>query len=375
MAEQSLSWREQLQQSSFRGVEFYVDDHTLEFGRRVQLHDYPFKDDAYAEDLGGKDDMYSLPAFVVGDDYMDQRDKLREALSKLGTGTLVHRYLGRVRVQVGACSLRETNREGGIARFNITFYKAGALTKPTSKIDTPQRVNAAANTAQAVVSQQFQSNYGITGFPGWVTEKTREVISDIESKFSGLGIIDDTISDFVGLPDALAGQVIDAVSNLSAITQFRKLFTYGNDLPSVPMTTPSRVQQATNQQSLVNLVQQSSQIEAARNSSTLDYDSAQDAIAVRDELSVVLDKQMQTADDNTYIALQDLRAAMVLDLTERAANLKQVRRYTPQATLPSLVIAHHLYQDANRATDIVARNSIGHPGFVPGGQGLEVLDA
>lgn len=375
MAEQALTWREQLQQSSFRGVEFYVDDHTLEFGRRVQLHDYPFKDDAYAEDLGGKDAVYSFPAFVVGEDYRQQRDKLIEALNKKGSGTLVHRYLGRVRVQAGPSSLRETNKEGGIARFTLTFYKAESRAKPTSKVDTQQRVTAAAKNAQAVMKQQFTSAYSVTGFPGWVKDKAKNVLSDIESRFSGLGVIDATIADFVGLPDALAGQVIGSVGSLSAMTQFRKLFSFGSDAAAVPTTTPSRVQQASNQEAIINLVQQSSQIEAARVASTRDYDSAQDAIAARDELSEVLDKQMQTADDETYIALQDLRASMVQDLTGRAANLKQVRRYTPQATLPSLVIAHQLYQDADRATDIVSRNNIGHPGFVTGGQALEVLDA
>lgn len=376
MAEDALSsWREQLQQSSFRGVEFYIDDHTVEFGRRVQLHDYPFKDDAYPEDLGGKDESYSFPAFVIGDDYMQQRDKLRDALKKKGSGILVHRYLGRLRVQIGSASMRETSSEGGIARFNINCYKAGTESKPTSTVDTQQKVAAAANTAQTVVSQTFQNNFTIAGFPGWVKEKAQTVLSDLESSFSGVGVIDNTISEYVSLPEALAGKVIATMGTFSSMTKFRKLFNYGDSLASVPTTTPSRMQEATNQQSIVNLVRQSSTIEAARLSSSLTYDSAQDAIAVRDELSGAIDEQMQTADDDTYLALQDVRVQMVKDMTLRAANLKQIRTFTPQETVSSLVLAHQLYQDASRAEDIVTRNSIGHPGFITGGQALEVLDA
>jgi prophage DNA circulation protein len=370
-----MSWRDQLQQASFRNVEFFVDDHSLEFGRRVQLHDYPFKDDAYPEDLGGKGEVYTFPAFVIGDDYMTQRDKLIEALNKQGPGTLVHRYLGQVRVQGGVQRLRETNKEGGMARFSLVFYKAGVNSNPTSSVDTKQRVSARADSALQVIEQQFTDQYTVSGLPGWVSEQAQSFLSDLESQFSSLGVVNTTVTDYVNLPAGLAGQVIGLVGGLSSMTQFRKLFSFGNDSATVPTTTPSRIQQAANQAAIINMVQQSAQVEAARASSTLDYDSAQDAIATRNELASALDAQMQTADDDTYLALQDLRSEMVQDLTERAAKLKQIRSYIPQATLPSLVIAHSLYQDANRAEDIVARNKIGHPGFVAGGQTLEVLDA
>lgn len=42
-------------------------------------------------------------------------------------------------------------------------------------------------------------------------------------------------------------------------------------------------------------------------------------------------------------------------------------------TMPALLIAHRVYGDARRADDIVSRNRIAHPGFVSGGQVLEVL--
>jgi len=41
--------------------------------------------------------------------------------------------------------------------------------------------------------------------------------------------------------------------------------------------------------------------------------------------------------------------------------------------MPAIVLAYRLYGDAERADEIVARNRVRHPGFVPGGQPLEVL--
>ena len=49
-----MSWREQLQIASFRGVEFKVDSHSISGGRRVEVHEYPLHDTLYAEDLGRK---------------------------------------------------------------------------------------------------------------------------------------------------------------------------------------------------------------------------------------------------------------------------------------------------------------------------------
>ena len=48
-------------------------------------------------------------------------------------------------------------------------------------------------------------------------------------------------------------------------------------------------------------------------------------------------------------------------------------RVTPEATQPALVLAYGLYEDAGREAEIVTRNKVRHPGFVPGGQALEVL--
>ena len=41
--------------------------------------------------------------------------------------------------------------------------------------------------------------------------------------------------------------------------------------------------------------------------------------------------------------------------------------------IPALVLAHRLYDDPSWDADIVARNDVVHPGFVPGGVDLQVL--
>ena len=81
-----------------------------------------------------------------------------------------------------------------------------------------------------------------------------------------------------------------------------------------------------------------------------------------------------SASDDLYNSLSDLSAAIVADLGTRPG-LPSLVALTLTVDLPALVIAQRLYGDAARAEDIVARNQVAHPGFVPGGRTLEVLNA
>ena len=77
--------------------------------------------------------------------------------------------------------------------------------------------------------------------------------------------------------------------------------------------------------------------------------------------------------DDVYSALAGLRAATVKDITVRGADRARLVSYTPIDSLPAVVIAYQLYDDASRDDEIVVRNRVRHPGFVPGGAPLEVL--
>lgn len=371
-----MTWRDQLQPASFRGVEFKVASHDMSFGRRSQLHEFPLRDKPYVEDLGRKARTYNIDAYVIGADYMAQRDKLIEALEEHGPATLVHRYYGQLRVQVmGEPRVRESNREGGWAQFAITFVEAGEEPRPVATVDTRQKVAQRSDNAITVVKNNFQSEYKTDGYPGWVTASSSDVLTKLDSTLSSLSLLNGLISDYANQPAEISDRVASAAAASSSMSTYRNLSGFGDDLLPAPSSTPSRIQQAKNQSAIVNLVRRVSLVEATRQSSEQEYDSQQEAMAMRDELADDLDSEMLTADDDTYIALQDLRSSMVRDLTDRAAKLKQVRNYTPNATLPALVIAHSLYQNALRDQDIVARNNIGHPGFVRGGNALEVLNA
>jgi hypothetical protein len=209
-----------------------------------------------------------------------------------------------------------------------------------------------------------------------------------------------SVGSLIYLPSQLAGALTGQVSAmralasspLAAITRLRALFGAGNEpsgtaplipLAPVALTTLARIQQAANQQAVVDLVRRSAIVEAARASSRADYASFNDADAVRGELSSRIETEMLSTrtvsgrtvplDDTVFDALRTLRVAVARDIAERGVNLARLSAVTFPVTLPALVAAYRVHGDATRDGEIVARNKVRHPGFVPGGQPLEVL--
>ncbi|QEL49867.1 DNA circularization N-terminal domain-containing protein [Enterobacter sp. LU1] len=88
------SWLFKLQPASFRGVPFKVSGDEGTFGRRATTHEYPLRDVPFTQDMGRKARRYSVSAYLVGNDYMSQRDRLLTALEQGGSATLIHPYYG-----------------------------------------------------------------------------------------------------------------------------------------------------------------------------------------------------------------------------------------------------------------------------------------
>lgn len=421
-----MSWRERLRKASFRNVEFFVDGAEGAFGRRTVLHEYPLRDKPYVEDLGRKARTITLEAYVLatpanGLDYMPARDALIAALEQAGPGTLVHPYLGELRVSLqGEARLRETTAEGGMARFTLSFVESGEAAFPSGQANTPAIVNQRADAAEIAMADAFALMFSVEGVPEFVAQAATDhlgnaiaVLGDLPklvpinaeamAKFlPDLDVLKNDLPDLVrsGVDLALAvvrmvdsvrsiaRSPLDALGNplgalrrdpVAALKLLRKLFEFGKagtkfPVPSVPSTTTTRLQQSGNQAATQDLVQQAAVVSAARAAAEMEFQTFDDAAAVRGEIADQLDAQMAaTQSDQLYNALAALRAASVRDITARGANLARVVDYTPSATLPALVVAYDLYEDAGRDAEIVARNRVRHPGFVPGGAPIEVL--
>lgn len=398
MAEKT-TWRDQLQPASFRGVPFHVSGTDSQLGRRTVVHEYPLRDKPYAEDLGRKAREFSIEAFVIGDQYTKARDKLIDALEAYGSGELVHPSRGRGQVVVTSARLSESSAEGGLAKFSITFTESGAPRNPSRQSDTKTKVKTAAAKAKTSMLEKFAKSLGLDGLPDFVST---EALASVNASLNSIRIeaaslignalmpefllqlsgIASNVTSLMRMPADLAFGLMGMVQGLagiaggpiSALSSLRGLFSFGATSTVDPYATPSRQQQTINHNAVVELTRQAAVIEAAIASTDIIPASYSDAIALRDELADQLETlASSTSDDALFMALTDLRIAVIQDITARAADLSRTVRYPVPVTLPVQVVAYRLYGGIGLADGIVSRNHLEHPGFVLGGETIEVL--
>jgi len=169
---------------------------------------------------------------------------------------------------------------------------------------------------------------------------------------------------------------------------------YGGMLTPIPITTAVRARQSANRVAMVNLVRAMAISTATRMAIRIDYSSYDSAIAVLNEVAEVMDDQLiklgndvaieeyatyniSVADPDGYQALRSLRSTFVKSMIGIGASLARIVEYTvlPGVT-SSLVLAYDKYEDLDREQEIIKRNIplVQHPGFLPGGQQLELLN-
>lgn len=157
----SNPWRDRWQQASFRGAIFYCEHDARASGRRVAVHEYPKRDTPYSEDMGKRAVRHPISAYLVGPNYVGERDSLISALEREGPGMLIHPLLGQMQVICETYTVTETREKGGFCQFEMLFVEAGSdagssPTQSTSAAAT-QSASTASSSATARLNQQVQA--------------------------------------------------------------------------------------------------------------------------------------------------------------------------------------------------------------------------
>ncbi len=412
-----LGW----QKGSFRGVSFVTGEHTLSGGRRGVLHELPQRDTPIWEDLGRRAQAYTLVCHIRGRDHLDQANRFCVALDARGTGTLVHPWLGSMLVAVETYSRRDSTSEGGYTEFEIDFTESGLAAATGPSPDTRTLAKSAATVAAVEVPARFATAFSLDRATAFVESATAAVVQLAGLAFAsqaeihglgGLQLFD--LQRALGLlvapgsiirsPLALTAAVLNVTRLLSSsapsasarIAALEAMTRWGAAadanasvadgvdvmaLPAVAPVTPARAQQAANQMAIVELVNLAAALELTQALSETPFSSYDEAVAIRDRVADRLDvlalRQADAGDDRGAHAYDDLRRAIVRDITSRGGALTRLQAFVPAGTEPALVIAFRLYGEpdsvAADAAELVQRNGVRHPGFVQGGRALQVL--
>ncbi|NUB13707.1 multidrug DMT transporter [Azospirillum brasilense] len=419
-------WHAQLRPASFRGVPFAVIASNAEFGRRVAVHEYPYRDTVWVEDLGRGPRRYSLTGFLMEDSQvygggplLTQRDRLQRAVEGAGEGELVHPSLGRK--SVALLRFREVQRhEGGrVIEVAFQFVEAGRLLYPAASADKTKAVTDAADSLGLAAVADFVKK-AVTYLQRGVSF-VRDLVGTV-SRYARLvmKLVDDATNLYNAVRDLPGsfGRFLrsfrrsdrpgSTMTALKASTAARRSATMkagasaqaaaaSTTVATAPVTAaaiqahvsavaaaiPSPVDRLRLLRAIATaetpstpggalvaaLYRRAAIAELARAAASFVPASADEALALRDSLTALIEAEALLAgdqgDDATYAALRRLRAAVSDDLTERGASIARLVLVSSAVPTPSLVLAQRLYQDAARADELVDRARPVHPAFMP----------
>jgi prophage DNA circulation protein len=432
-------WRTRLREASFRGVGFSVEDDEGSFGRRVQVHEYLNRDKPFTEDLGRATRRLTINAYLIGDDYADQRDRLIVAIETAGPGTLVHPQYGEMQGSIdGQARVSHSTAEGRMCRVNFQFVESGELSFPTAGIATAQRLNETGGLFDDAIDDMF-SAFGLSGLPDFIQN---DVLADAAAMLNTVAdtfqMVDSGVSaamrllqgdlsvilmppsaasDFVHAlqkawraGDRLSGDTSDLVTmvkTMSGVTLDPGLAprgTWPTDSGSVsakkaqsnlvasairttaistttnvvtdlaqPRVAPSQSRQSGAMTSgggqsatdIINVPHPA--LDSVTEDKAAPSPPTWDALTdIRTAINTAIDQeQLRINDDALFLQISALRTDLNRDISGRLAQAERTAERTPSDVLPALVLAAGWYDDAGRESDILDRNTVRHPGFVP----------
>lgn len=423
------TWRDKLRSAAFKGAAFEVETHDSESGRRAEVHEYPNRDIPYVEDLGKRAETFTVEAFVIGDDYMDKRDALKDACTSYGAGTLTHPSLGDISAVCTSCRVSESSEYGRMARFTLTFQEAGEQASPTDSINYKDKVKSLSDSAQTDIIDSFLENFSLSGVDTFTSNSLGSTAASVaESLSNAMDFVNSQVTELTGLTDSVRGassfitdiwdtamdavdivtSVINTVSGiidnplnylgtpayfatslsnaLSVITAFlspkdaiKQLQTAtASETAATGSQNTARAQQEAQLTSQIKALSDRLSItEQAKALAGMEFTNSSDAQEALEDFIAQVETQLLLENVNTtdavFSGLQNLKAAVVKDIQTAIKKLPEVTGLTLSQNTPSAVLAYDLYQDLDRAVEIVDRNKVRNPGFVPRGITLEVL--
>ncbi|WP_122698394.1 DNA circularization N-terminal domain-containing protein [Pseudomonas viridiflava] len=403
-----MNWRDRLLPASFRGVGFWIDQAKTPVGRKGQLHEYPQRDLPYFEDLGQQAKTHDLTAFIIGPDCLEQRDKLLKALEQ-GRGELVHPWLGRLQVKVGECDMTHTRQDGGLVTFALKFYPDQPLPFPTATVSTQKVLLAKADSLLGSAVARFEqamtlikaARIGITNLRNSLTgvydvikeqlkplieqyrqitelvKAVKELPKEVAAEFKGL--LGDIKELKAFAKEGYRGVIADVSQQLEAIRKAdAPKITTGKDTNAAAQAMADLVQDTL----IVKVAQWVASMPVATRALQLpstptvaqqahqqvtrpEVPATDDLQALQKDLVEALQGAKNKADPEHYQAISDVQDALVAHLKAVASSGVRLVSKTFQESLPALVIAYKQFGDATRVTEVVQRNGVTNPLYLP----------
>lgn len=392
-----MGWAEELQDASFRGVQFECTSTNDATSKALAIKQAPYSNDAEIEDMGNNPRNISINAVYSGDDYKTWLDALEAALLETGSGELIHPVYGIMHVNVVDYTIDHTAENIDSCTISIKFMQAKdkkrELFIPVAvpdEIYTEDIVDVPASALEKYLKklEVLDQNQFF--------DSVNNIRNSINTFRDGLNLAKTTI-DNVLAPATFVMGLVDDVSrlvtfdaNISALSKWRDLVQrvgrfeklFQNDQSSPQLQQLWRATQIATIVAITQKAIDSSRLELAENKETsltpIDLalirqttrQAIQTAIHTERELIGTDLKAVAVSQIQVYKETADQLHLQIQELIEVRPPVTTTRIVVP-CTLQWL--AHFLYEDMNRANEIRRLNpNLENPAVLRPGMELTV---
>jgi prophage DNA circulation protein len=391
-------WLKTLQRASYKGAPFWVESDQESGKRRIVVHEFPMRDIPYLEDLGEGAREFKVTAYVASDAADTEAARVMATCATRGAGVLVLPAHGPLFVRCTEFERSRAKDKHGFIGHDLKFVREGAAGALATVASLANLVFVAAGELAAEQAASFARAVVVTAAPDYVVGTA---VSGVET---GLAALDATrtmqpvdvavsatqrdaieasfnsASEVVATEDpvqitALALSVVEIARDLAGgMAPEIALPAFANVLASVDATVvvaPGSAWQfavAQNRLAGNTLIRIAALIAYCEAVVRVTLSDRPAGITLRAIVAEYFDEQINAlpSDDFAiYYAALSLRDATIEYLSRTILDLAPVVTVTANLSMPSLFWAWRLYADPARSTELVARNRVVHPSFVP----------
>lgn len=358
--------------ASFKGIRFHVLDVSPEKGKRLEVNEFHGRDTPYTESHGRKARKWNIRGFLLGPGAAQRGIALAAAFEAPGAGALILPSELPQIVEGETCRHVQSWNGGNMVELDLSFVEKGSAPGLTVTALPGLAALSAASSLVSLVAGTYTTalaaldQIGLGILAGTVLQVAGNLaglfysVSDTSAHAAvNLAIIDLQASSDPATAAATALPVI--VAGMSASGAGSTVFA---DPAAV---FPPNVE--ADAACLVVFIRRLFIIEEARALCATPLRSRDQADALRSGFITRMDAQIEETavarEGEVLAGLRKVQANTVRDLIERGRPLPTLQTVTLGRRLPAVVVAHRLYQDASRASELVDESGAVHPGFMP----------
>lgn len=417
-----MSWRDKLQQASYKNTPFEVETMSRSGGKRGTSHEFIDNGVPYFEERGKKTGEFPFEAFVIGEDYLEKRDALIQAIESVGSGELIHPTYGSIEANCLSFSVTEGISEGmGWAKFSFTFIKSGGISQPIASIPKRLFLQDVIDGLREVVDLELSEKFDVVGFPSYVVSEAKETmtamtdqidritnsvrsqVQDVAIFKSNLKKLKNSFEEIVSAPKTLVDEYSKIYSSMSSLFSDKKsisekaLIAASNIIASEVKASESVVTIGENQvvknkknlssfekrhlvllsvESLVKSVFETNQEQAIDDVlSSNSFLTIEDVVEFKEKLIAEIDALLsdKSTSHEIYEKFYKLKSDLSLSIPAEINRLPSKRSISLVEVKPSLLVVYNEFGQVNKEREFSLINNIENPLFVPAGKSLEVI--